>query len=301
MLSKKEVESKWCELHTKREKLQREPLPEDHKLKLLSAYNELLAEYSSLWFSKSPQQPPPPPPLPNKDINDMRGHVKWVEKFTEESSLRDDHGFPLLLTGGRNHSERLDPRPLNNYVRVVLKGFIKIGSFADFLDSLGVSIDRANEVCKEVVGGITPYSLASVLGPNVVAAGRGESVLYNRKSNTIFKFLGSKKSVGRFLTSVHIASKYSEFFGCARCVTYYPNLMCAEYEYAGENLQTLLPNISRPEELTRIQSRIKEIVLDFFRYGDVKPTKLDYRNFCMNPETGEIKMTCMEWFEAVFP
>ena len=101
--------------------------------------------------------------------------------------------------------------------------------------------------------------------------------------------------------SMYIASAYSDLFGLARCVAYYPSMMCAEYEYAGENVETVIKKpLSIPKEgeddiNTIVFNQIVTIMRDMKRYAGMKPVRLEPFNFCIDLSTKKVRMTCTEW------
>ena len=137
-------------------------------------------------------------------------------------------------------------------------------------------------------------------------------MIINLRTGTVLKFLRSKKSLRGFLMSVYMASAYSDLLGLAKCVAYYPSMMCAEYEYAGENVETFinrtLPTMEEEggddtnvaDIKQDIFSQIKSIMKDMEVFAKMTSKKIDPFNFCVDLSNNKVRMTCTEWLVPSF-
>lgn len=156
----------------------------------------------------------------------------------------------------------------------------------------------------------SPYHFTLNYGKNVTAV-RADNVILNRERNTVIKFLRNIIGIKSFLVGAYASSLFSEQLGLAKCVAFYPELMCAEFEYVGENLNFAIrgsmllstseikneeedyskllhcENVSR--QICRICKRLKSI-------GGLVPDSLEVFNFCITKK-GKIVLCCLDSFE----
>nr|BDT63173.1 MAG: protein kinase [Hemigrapsus takanoi nimavirus] len=251
---------------------------------------------------------PPPPPLPYYDLLLKHSFADKAAAMTMSGyCLRDEPGT-TYLTGGRSKSERVMPQHINKFVsKERTGGMIKTKSIGTFFERLGMS-PTCHLRHTEELSVTTPYSFVTNHCKDIRHT-RDDNVIINPGTKTVLKFLRSKKSVRGFLMSMYIASAYSDLLGLAKCVAYYPSLMCAEYEYVGENVDTVIKRqLSVPEKEdyddmdvdssdinTIIFNQMVSIMNDITFFTKMTPMLLDPSNFCIDLASNKVKMTCTEW------
>ncbi|KAK3874378.1 hypothetical protein Pcinc_020673 [Petrolisthes cinctipes] len=245
-----------------------------------------------------------PPPLPYTDIQVKYHMTRDVEKNVIEGKYV---GLETHLTGGRRHSEYINPGLINGFATYATPRVN--ASSREFFERIGIK-DPRREVDFDEFVRTTPYSYVKNNGRGI-ATTVDDNVLINKERRTVLKFLRSRRSIGNFLMSVYISAGYADLLGCAKCIAFYPDMLCAEYEYAGESVRMVLENLEAQHSLGQLR-RVKvdedallreEImytniykILDNFRfYGHLVPTSLESHNFCVDKETGVVKMSCVEW------
>lgn len=247
----------------------------------------------------------PPPPLPHYDL--LLRHIladTAAAKTISGYCFRDEPAT-TYLTGGRTESERVTPQHINEFVsKEVTGGVIETKSMSTFFERLGMD-PMCHLKHTEELSVTTPYSFVTNHCKNIRHT-RDDNVIINLRTRTVLKFLRSKRSVRGFLMSMYIASAYSDLLDLAKCVVYYPSMMCAEYEYAGENVETVIKRpLSIPEEddmnvdssdiNTIIFNQIVSIMKDIELYAKMTPVMLDPFNFCIDLSSNKVRMTCTEW------
>lgn len=250
---------------------------------------------------------PPPPPyiLPEYDLLLKYIMADTVETKTVSGYWPREKHFMTYLTGGRTSSEHVMPQHIDEFVsKEVTEGRIKIKSALTFFERWGLDSTCYFKHITDL-SAITPYSFVS----NHCTKGqftRHDNVIINHRTKTVFKFLRSKKSVRGFLMSMYIASAYSDLLGLAKCVAYYPSMMCAEYEYAGVNVERFIERPlstlegedtmdSSDSRHTIICNQIVSIMKKINNYAKMTTTKIEPFNFCIDLSTNKVRMTCTEW------
>lgn len=245
-------------------------------------------------MSMFPVPPPPvPPPLPYYDL--MLRYT--LADIAATRTISDYDSGTTYLTGGRIQSERVMPQHINEFVsKEVTGGVIKTKSTSTFFERLGLN-PMSHLRHTEELSVTTPYSFVTNHCKNIQHT-RDNNVIINLETRTVLKFLRSKKSVRGFLVSMYISSAYSDLLGLAKCVAYYPSMMCAEYEYAGENVETVMKRYenNRASDIsTTISNQISQIVKDIQLYAKMTPILLEPFNFCIDLSSNKVRMTCAEW------
>lgn len=244
-------------------------------------------------------QPPPPPPLPHEDL--LLKHI--LADIAATKTILDHCEQFAILTGGRTKSERVTPQHINEFISL-MGGVIETKSVSSFFERLDMD-PMCHLKYTEELNNTTPYSFVTNHCKNIRPT-RDDNVIINPRTKTVLKFLRSKRSVKGFLMSTYIASAYSDFFDLAKCVAYYPSMMCAEYEYAGENVETVIKrqlSISEREEdymyVKSIHNQIEHIMNSLNLYGKMTPIVLDTFNFCIDLFSNKVRMTCTEWLVPI--
>ena len=207
-----------------------------------------------------------------------------AKKFAEKTISST---ITTRITGGRTESERINTLFIDTFV--IMNG-IKLEGTETFFERLGKKPPHREELYS-----MTPYSFVIKHGGSNVRCTMDDNVIIIN-DKTVLKFLSSKKNVKGFLLSMYIANVYSDVLGLAKCTAYYPELMCAEYEYIGENVDTINPQSTL--EYAEIYSQIQYILNDIEKYAKMKPEKSKPFNFCIN-ESREVKMTCTKWLVPI--
>lgn len=251
----------------------------------------------NMFSSNSIPLPPPPPPLPHYDFLLKHFLADKAAAKTISNYCLHDGPSTTCLTGGRTESERVTPQHINEFVsKEVTGGVIETKSTSTFFERLGMD-PMSHLRHTEELSVTTPYNFVTNHCKNIRHT-QANNVIVNLRTKTVLKFLRSKRSVRGFLMSMYIASAYSDLLGLAKCVAYYPSMMCAEYEYAGENVETV---INRPLDVnssyinTVIFNQIVFIMRDIKFYAKMTPTMLDPFNFCIDLSRNKVRMTCTEW------
>lgn len=198
------------------------------------------------------------------------------------------------LIGGRNHSEKITPLFVDNFVEAFVPTLSQ--PIAVFFEGVGIK-KPVQEIVSNEFASKTPYSFTKNNGIGMVST-MDDNVLINTKRGTVLKFLRSKESISGFLLSVYMCAKHPQEFKAARCLAYYPGVMCAEYEYAGDNLDNVMARMRATGNnigLGRVVNTMNDIILRFREYGGLYSPSVRPFNFCMDLVTGDVKMTCVEW------
>lgn len=236
--------------------------------------------------------PRPPPPLAS-DIARVNSIALRVQDDTITYSVNENR---RNLIGGRNHSERITPLFVDNFVDTFVPSLPR-PPLAGFLEGVGLKRPvRNNEFVSQ-----TPYSFARLNGVGMMPT-MDDNVLINTRRGTVLKFLRSKESISGFLLSIYVCAKHASEFKAARCVAYYPGVMCAEYEYAGENLDNVMAKMRAAGNalgLKRVATAMDDIIEIFREHGGLYSPSVKPFNFCMDLVTGDVKMTCVEWMRPI--
>lgn len=237
------------------------------------------------------------PPTPAaKDLARISRAAMIVQRDTITYSVNDNRH---ALIGGRSHSEKVTPMFIDNFVKTFIPSLSC--SAAEFLERIGAT-DENRVLALDEFTSRTPYSFTKTVGDGIGAA-LDDNVLINTKRGTVLKFLRSKESISGFLLSVYMCSKYHRDFETARCLAYYPGVMCAEYEYAGVNLDMAMSKMHSEGNflgLEKAQKDMGDIILHLRDYGGLQVASVRPFNFCIDPVSGLVKMTCVEWLKPVY-
>lgn len=239
-----------------------------------------------------PPQSLPSVPPPN--------HGDFLQKYlmaemVENATLTLSHQRPAELTyftGGRTRGEQVPHRCIDFFVsEKVTDGVINIKSMATFLERLEIDPKNYFKYAEELTT-TTPYNFVTKYSQKIQHT-RDDNTIINLKTKTVLKFLRSKDNVKGFLLSLYLCSAYNDSLGLAKCVAYYPTLMCAEYVHAGENVNTVIKR--SPAEYGFVYDQIEYILRKIKHVANMEPATVEPYNFCIDLSNNKVTMTCVEW------
>lgn len=236
-------------------------------------------------------------PRRSTDFSQLKSTTMKVQEDTITYSVNENR---IALIGGRTKSEKITPVFIDSFMEKFLPELCE--PISVFFEKTGIPkhaqeiFNNNNFVPK------TPYSFTKTHGVGLHTA-MDDNVLINPNRGTVLKFLRSKESISGFLLSVYLCAKHPKEFKLARCLAYYPEIMCAEYEYAGENLEAVMTKMRTDKNINGLKimhDAMDNILLQLRERGGLCSTSVHPFNFCLNYETGVVKMTCVEWMVPTY-
>lgn len=248
----------------------------------------------------------------SRDILVISFMAELVEKMTYQHCF--DHECYLhkycAIGGLSMYNKREDERqcPITSIVRCFADDLLPCQDVQTFWRRIG-----ADPACHYTELGdfkkISPYHFAILYGKKVEKV-TANNVLINRRTGTVIKFLRNIIGIESFLVGAYASSQFSEQLGLARCVAFYPELMCAEFEYVGHNLDFA---IRRSRLLSRSEDRKEENYRKLIDYenvsrqisaickrlkyiGGLVPKSLKAFNFCITKDEGKVVLCCLDRF-----
>lgn len=155
----------------------------------------------------------------------------------------------------------------------------------------------------------SPYQFTLHYGKHIETV-RDDNVIINKEKATVIKFLRNISGIKSFLVGAYASSHFNEQLGLAKCVAFYPDLMCAEFEYVGHNLAFAIKRsmlLSRSEDrkeendsklidYENVSGQISTICKRLECIGGLIPESLKVFNFCITKDKGKVVLCCLDRF-----